>query len=148
MKEFIKKIKSVVVGLFSKLTKTAKAIIPVGIAVVNAMKKITDSPNTDVITALTPSKLDEKLVSVLRAIIPKVLSELEGWDLTLNNGDENEVLLKIISRINSYPKKKRNALHLIIAATINKELSNGNLSQSESILATQTVYDNPEIIQS
>lgn len=145
IKEFLTKIKTKVSTILKKLKKTAQEVLPVGIEVVNIMKTITDSKYVDIITALTPTTADDKAVAVLRTILPKVLKEMEGWDNVIELPDD-QIVKQAILTINSYPKIKKNAIYLAVASAINTELSEGALTPSESVLATQAAYIQPEIL--
>lgn len=146
MKEFIKKVKTKVLQLFGKLTKTAKEVIPIGIEIVNAFKKITDSKYADIFVEITPTKLDDTGLIIVRKIIPKILKVLDEWNVVFEGQSDEEILKNSILKINSYSNTKKNLIYLGIAASINAELSNGTLSQSESILATQAAYNEPDLL--
>ena len=147
MKNLFLKLKQVTVTLFGKLTKTAKEVIPIGIEIVNRIKKITDSEIADVIVSLTPTKIDDSTLKAVRIIIPRVLKELDEWNDVVS-GTDAEIIKASLLKINSYPSVKKNLLYLGIASAINVELSNGALTKSESIIATQSVYNNPELLNS
>lgn len=137
--KFILKIKNFITNLFKTVEEQAKVIIPIGIKVVNSIKTFVDSNAADVLTAIIPGDLDDKTKLILRAILPKILKEMEQWQDIISL-PENEQLKAIITTINSYPKVKRDAIKLSIASQINSALMNGKLSQSDSVIATQYVY--------
>lgn len=148
MKAFLQRIKNKVIELFKKLTATIKAIIPVGIKIVNAIKRITDSDVADVFVTITAhTDLDNKILSFIRKTLPKVLKELEEWDDAIN-GTEEEILKNSLIKINNYSKPKRNLLYLGIASGLNKELAGDGLSDAEALTATHEAYNHPELLNS
>lgn len=147
MKEFIRKVKQKISDFLFKVKKTAREVIPVGIEFVNAMKKITDSDSADLFVELTPFGWDNSLLKTLRVLFPKILKELGEWDETLGKSDE-EILHNVIIKINNYQKVKRSFKRVEIAALINAELSGGMLTVGESLVTTQAVYDDPDLLKS
>lgn len=144
MKNFLQKVKDKVVDLFRKLTGTVKSLIPVGIKIVEAVKRITDSKIADVIVELTVNTdLDNKALKAIRELLPKVLQELDEWDDAIEGSDEEKLKNSLI-KINSYSKPKKNLLYLGIAANINKKLS--GLTYEQSITATHEAYNDPELL--
>lgn len=139
MKQFILKIKTFVTNLFKTVEEQAKVIIPIGIKVVNSIKMFVDSNTADVLTAIIPGDIDDNAKLILRAIIPKILKEMEQWQDIISL-PENEQLKAIITTINSYPKVKRDAIKLSIASQVNAALMGGKLSLSDAVIATQYVY--------
>ena len=147
MRDFFIKLKQKIVDLFHKLTKAAKVVIPIGIEIVDQIKKITDSKYADIIVALTPTTVDDSTLKAIRTILPKVLKELDEWNAAVQGTDE-EIIKASLLQINSYPAAKKNLLYLGIASIINSELANGAMTPGESIIATQSAYDNPELLNS
>jgi hypothetical protein len=147
MRKFLKRVKEKVVNLFKRLTGKAKEIIPVGIKIVEAIKKVTDSNMADMFVELTfITDLDDKALKILRDLLPKILRELEEWDDALE-GTVEEKLRNSLIKINKYPKLKKNLLYLGIATEINKELSHGKLPYEVSLTATHEAYNNPELLE-
>lgn len=140
IKAFLLKVKLFIMNIILRV----KEILPVGIEVVNKIKTFVDSPTADVLTMIIPGAWDDRLVMLLRRYLPIVLFELEDCEEFIGLPD-NEKLRMIILKLNSYSKAKRNALYLNIASTLNMHLANGQVSKPESILATQSYYENLQI---
>jgi DNA polymerase/3'-5' exonuclease PolX len=139
---FITKIKNKVVELFQKITGAAKKLIPVGIKVVEVIKKITDSKVADIIVELTANTdIDNKILEKVRKLLPKILKELEEWDDTIN---EEEALKASLAKINGYSKARRSLLYLGIATELNRELT--GLDYRTALTATHEAYNEPELL--
>lgn len=146
LKDFLLKVKTKVAELFGKLKKTAKEVIPVGIDIVNAMKKITDSPVADVFVEMTTfTNLDNIALEFARKWLPKVLKEMGEWNEDLNKSD-NEIIKEAIVRINSYVPKKRNYTQLGIAASLNEIAADGEITAAQALTATHEAYNDPKLL--
>jgi hypothetical protein len=146
MKKFLKKVKEKIVTFFRRLTGATKEIIPVGIKIVEAIKRITDSDIADVFVELTVfTELDDKLLKLVRKVLPKILIELDEWDEILD-GTTEEKLRNSLIKINSYPKLKKNLLYLGIATEINRKLSKNSLTYAEALRATHETYNDPTLL--
>lgn len=100
--------------LFNKVPDDLKEDISVGIRVVELFKKFVDSPTADLITAIIPGDLDDKLKVWLRGFLSE-WHNLELFDM------------------------KEDAHKLTLATTINKELT--GLTFDQTVLTTQIVYN-------
>lgn len=145
MKNLFEKIKNKVIDLFRKVTGKVRVIIPIGIDIVNAIKRITDNNIADILVEMTSTGLDNKVLNIVRNLLPKILKELQEWeDIT---GESNEEMLRqSLLKINSYSKAKRNLLYLGIAAHINEQISNGELDYAKSVTLTHELYNDPNLI--
>lgn len=145
MKELLKKIKSKVLQLFGKLTKTAKEIIPVGIEIVNILKKITDSKEAESFILMTNTKVDDIVFFTAKKYLPIVLRELGEWKESLDKSDE-EILKDSILQINSYIGLEKAIKLNGLASGLSVYASNGAIELDECLPATFLVYKNPELL--
>ena len=107
-----------VAKLFNKIPNELKEKISIGIAIVENIKKFIDSPVTDILSAIIPGDLDDKIKERLRDILPIIL---EKYNIIYE------------SRLN--PESSH-----LIATTINQDLT--GLSFGQSALTTEVVYQN------
>ena len=145
MKNLFETIKSRVIDLLRKITGKARVIIPIGITIVNAIKTITDSNIADVFVELTANGLDNKILNIVRNLLPKVLQELQEWQY-ISGQSEAELLKQSLIKINSYSKAKRSLLYLGIASHINEQISNGELDYAKAVTLTHELYNDPNLI--
>ena len=99
--------------LFNKVPDDVKEKISIGIRVVELFKKFVDSPTADLVTAIIPGDLDDKIKEQLRKFLSS-WDSLENYDMTFD-------------------------VHkLSLATTINQELTGFDFDQT--VLTTQVVY--------
>jgi len=124
MKALLSKIKSFIVKLFA----TVEVYLPIGIDIVNKLKKFIDSPTADIITAIIPGTVDDAVKIWLRQYLPEILKKF----------GELETIIKL-------PDAALNQVYLGIATEINKglinDLTNEKVSFSKTLIATQDKYD-------
>ena len=145
MKNLFETIKSRVIDLLRKITGKARVIIPIGITIVNAIKTITDSKIADVLVEMSANGLDNKILNIVRNLLPKVLQELQEWEY-ISGQSEAEMLKQSLLKINSYTKAKRSLLYLGIASHINEQISNGELDYAKAVTLTHVLYNDPNLI--
>lgn len=109
---------SFVQKLFKKIPDELKEKISIGILIVENIKKFIDSPVADILTAIIPGDLDDKIKDHLRLILPLILEK---------------------HNIINQTELKPEGAH-IIATNINQELT--GLSFGQTALTTEVVYQN------
>lgn len=77
---FIKKIWEGLKAHFKRLPQDAKNAIHIGVIVVEKIKVFVDNPAVDILTALIPGDIDDKIKDKLREFLPKILTELRLAD--------------------------------------------------------------------
>jgi hypothetical protein len=144
MKLFLK-IKSFIGKLFTTVRKEAKTIIPVGIKVVEEIKKFIDSPVADFLTSVIPGNVDDGVKLTLRKILPGILKGLRKWDSIVNITDENEQLKAIMEEFKTLSKVERDALKLQAATEINSTLL-PDVELADAKIMTLVTYHYPELL--
>ena len=84
MKLFLK-IKAFIVNLFATVKKEAKVIIPIGIKIVEVIKKFVASPTSYFLTAVIPGNIDDGIKLTLRKTLPSILKGLRKWETTTSS---------------------------------------------------------------
>jgi len=129
MKALLAKIKLFIVKLFASV----ETFLPVGIDVVNKLKKFIDSPTADIITAIIPGTVDDAVKIWLRQYLPEILKKF---------GDL-ETIIKL-------PDAALNQVYLGIATDINtgliNDLTNERVTFSKTLIATQDKYDETKTV--
>src|SRR4030081_251464 len=77
LQTFLSKIWNQVKALFDGIPAELKIAIHVGVIVTENIKNFVDSPAADVLTALIPGDVDDKIKNWLRAKLPAILTELK-----------------------------------------------------------------------
>ena len=146
--KWFEKLKAWIRKTFNKVNEQLKIIIPIGIEIVENMKKFVDSPTADVLTSIIPGTVDDQIADLLRKVLPKILLKLRDWKELQDITDEQERLRQIIIEIGTgakgiLSKVERDAFKLEIASQTNAELA--GISAAQSKIATLTAYHYPEI---
>jgi len=105
---------------------------------VQIVKKVVDNPALDLITGLTATPVDNRVLAKLRKALPKVIAGLVVVD-GLKGKKEREAFALIIEAIRALHPNLRNAVYLKIASQLAQMLS-GDLKESEADTLTQIVY--------
>jgi hypothetical protein len=77
---FLSNIWAEVKGLFNNISPELKTAIHIGVIVTENIKSFVDSPAADILTAIIPGDLDNELITLLRAKLPEILTELKLAD--------------------------------------------------------------------
>lgn len=80
LKTLLQKIGAGIKKLFKGLGKEAKEAIHIGVVVVDKIKAAIDSPVADVLTAIIPGDIDDKIKDKLREFLPKILANMRLAD--------------------------------------------------------------------
>lgn len=140
LKSFFMKIWETIEDFFQGLLPELKDAIRIGVTVVQNIKKVMDTPVPDVLTAIIPGDVDDKIKERIREYLPKVLVELrlanECSDLT----DPNEIVtcaLKTLSQIgDDYQSAFLHDLSVLIAQIA----ADGKLTWSDGVYLAQWYY--------
>lgn len=152
LKNLFAKITRFIAGIFNKVDKAAKKFIPIGIEIVNRIKKFADSDTADLLTLLIPGDLDNALKEFLRKVTPSILIGLRNWDSIMNVQDPSKRLDLILKELVSLPKAERDGLKLELATRINTAILGFKNSATEALpvsdvkILTLAAYHYPEVL--
>jgi hypothetical protein len=136
---FLKKMWDAVRKFFGSIGEEAKQVIVVAHDIVENIKAFVYSPGMDVLTAIIPTDIDNKIVDVLRAALPRILTSLTNVDEVLNM-DKDKELAAAIYRINEAPEEVRKVFYHGLASLITELVSDGELSWSDSVAIQEYYY--------
>lgn len=143
---FLKKIWQGLKNLFKNLPKEAKNAIHIGVVIVDKIKVFVDNPAVDILTALIPGDIDDKIKDKLREFLPKILFELKLADSCGQLTDPAQItacavatLQKIGDDFISDAAKKQ--FYDSIAVLIATVASDGKLDLSDAKYVLKWYYD-------
>jgi DNA polymerase III delta prime subunit len=150
MKKFIANIWSKIKDLYNSLVGTSKKYIPIAINIVEAIKKVSDSPVDDIILSIVkaaiPGTADDVLIDKVKDTVekwlPKILLELRLWQSVSNIENQNEQLQAILNEINLSSDETKSIIYHGLAALILEKLSDGELSWSDSVAISEYYFKN------
>lgn len=129
---------------FKKFFKRSKAIaekvIPIGIEVVEEIKKVVDSPVTPLINMLIPGNLDDAIAAKVKQLLPQVLATLKISNECAKKTTPDEVVQCVIAHLRTLRPHERHDFWLKIAAKVSAALSDGKLTWTEILDITEDIY--------
>lgn len=150
MKKLLEKIWSTIKLVFNKAGEETRKLVPVAINVVQGLKSVMDSPVDDVILSIVkaaiPGDADDilidKITSVVKEYLPKVLLDLKIVDAIANIEDQNEQLKAILAQFKLSSDETKNIVFHGLSCLILEKLADGKLSWSDSIAISEYYYQN------
>jgi len=104
------------------------------------MKVFVDSPAADILTALIPGDVDDKIKDLLRAKIPVILSELKLADTCQNITDPTQLTTCAVKVIQSLDSDIKNAFLHDLAILVARAAADGQLSWSDGVYLLEWYY--------
>lgn len=108
--------------------------------VTTAIKSFLESPVADIITAIIPTDIDDKVRAQLLTAINKAMPYLMIVDTCKDETDTEKLVLCWVKQIKYLPKDVQNALLAKFAAKITALLDDNELRQSSYDYAIQLLY--------
>lgn len=136
--------------LFKGLSYKTKQLVPIAIAVVEGIKAVMDSPVDDIILFVIkraiPGNADDilidKIQSVVKEWLPKILLELKKVDSIAGIEDQNEQLKAILAEFKLSSDESQNIFYHGFCSLILEKLSDGKITWSESLLISEYYFQN------
>lgn len=142
LKSFIAGIWSAIKGLFHNLAEEEKKLLPIVVTIIQNIKTFSDSPVADVLTALIPGDVDDKLCARLQDFLPKILTQLNMLNTCQALPDANAQLQCILTNLKLSSDDAKNIYYHGLASLILTELSDGKLSWSDCTAIAEYYYKN------
>lgn len=139
--KFLKRLWLGIGKLFRGLSKELREdIIPTAIKMVDLAKSITDSHIGDVLAAIIPGDVDDRILEKLRKVIPDYVKALAiGVDITATD-DINEILKKVLAAWNVSPDDAKKVFYHGLASLIIEKLADGKLDWSDATAIAEYYY--------
>ncbi|RYZ98518.1 MAG: hypothetical protein EOP47_19185 [Sphingobacteriaceae bacterium] len=96
----LSKILQFIKSLFSRIPKELRIAIHIGVVVTENLKKLVDSPATDILTAIIPGDIDDRMKLWLRARLPIILLQLKLADNGIPHKSDGEIIKCGIETLN------------------------------------------------
>jgi hypothetical protein len=92
LKSFLTQIWNTIQSLFNNFPTKLKASVHIGVTITENIKTIIDSPIADILTAIIPGEMDDKIKQILRKGIPIILTNLKLTDECSKLTDPQEII--------------------------------------------------------
>lgn len=140
LKSFLAKIWALIKTLFDDMPAKLKAAIHIGVVVTENIKKFTDSSGADILTAIIPGDIDDKIKLVLRQELPVVLAELKLADKCGNITDPEAILLCAVKVLQDMDGDVKSAFLHNLSIMIAQVAADGKLTWSDGVYLLQWYY--------
>lgn len=147
LKKLVQRIWGGIKKAFQKLSPQLKAAIAIGVTVVDNIKKFTDSELADVLTAIIPGDIDDKIKDKLRELLPKIVVEMKLAEQCSGLTDPNEIMacaIKTLQQIGGdwIADGARKNFYDSLATLIAQVAADGKLDWDDSKLIAKWFNDN------
>jgi hypothetical protein len=140
LKSFLSKIWNEIKNLFAGIPAELKTAIHIGVIVAENVKTFIDSPAADILTALIPGDVDDKIKDLLRAKIPVILSELKLADSCQNITDPAQLTTCAVKVIQGLDGDIKSAFLHNLSILVAGVASDGTLSWSDGVYLMEWYY--------
>ena len=139
---FVKKIITGIESLFNGLPAELKTAIAVGVTLTENLKTIMASPVVDVITAIIPGQADDAAVALLRAALPKIMTQLQLTQNCINSSDPNTIVQCGLQTLSKLDAGTQNSFLHSISIMLAQVAADGKLAWSDGVYLLQWFYTN------
>jgi hypothetical protein len=141
LKSFLSKIWNEIKALFDGIPAELKTAIHIGVEVAENVKTFVDSPAADILTAIIPGDIDDKVKSWLRAKLPPILTELKLADSCGQLTDPGDITKCAVRVLQGLDKNIQNAFLHNLSILIAQVAADGQLSWSDGVYILQWYYE-------
>lgn len=141
LKIFLAKIFSGIKKFFAKIPKPLKDAIALAVIIVDKIKIVVDSPVADIITAIIPGDLDDKIKLALRAALPRILIDLRLANNCGSLTDPNEILKCALDTLKAVSGDIKSQILADLAVMIAQVASDGKLTWDDGAYIVKWFYD-------
>jgi hypothetical protein len=140
LKTFLTKIWEQIKNLFSSLPSEVKTAIQIGVLITDNIKAFIDSPVADILTAIIPGNLDDKLKDELRVKLPIILTELKLADKCASLSDQDEITKCALQTLQGITGDAASAFLHSLSILIAQVVSDGKLTWSDGAYILEWYY--------
>lgn len=137
---FLTKIWKQIKALFDGIPAELKIAIHIGVLVTENIKNFTDSPAADILTALIPGDIDDKIKNWLRTKLPVILTELKLADSCSQLTDSNEITVCAVKVLQSLDGNIKSAFLHNLSILVAQTAADGKLSWSDGVYVLEWYY--------
>jgi hypothetical protein len=142
IKSFLTKLWETIKSLFSSFPDKLKAAVHIGIIITENIKTIVDSPIADILTAIIPGEIDDKIKQALRAGIPIILTDLKLTDQCSNLTDPQEITKCAVETLKTLDGDIKSAFLHNLSILIAQVAADGKLSWADGVCILEWYYQN------
>ncbi|WP_345948283.1 hypothetical protein ABDD95_15645 [Mucilaginibacter sp. PAMB04274] len=137
---WLKKIWTAIQKLFNHIPCELQTAVHTGVVITENIKTFVDSPAADIITAIIPGDLDDRIKSLLRSALPAILTQLRLADDCTNFSTPEQLTACAIKTIQSLKGDLKSAFLHNLSVLIAQVASDGKLTWQEAVSFMEWYY--------
>ena len=147
LKSFLRRLWAGIKKAFEGLKPELKKAISIGVEVVEKMKQYVARPGVDVLTAIIPGDLDDRIKERLREWLPRILAEMKLVERCMDETDPQKVVecgVLTLQQITGdwISDSARKNFYDSLAVMVAQVASDGKLDWSDAKIILKWYYDN------
>ena len=140
LQSFLSKIWTSIEKIFNSLESKLKDAVHIGVLITANINNFVFSPAADVLTAIIPGDLDDKIKQLLRAKLPHILTQLKLVDTTAELTDPDEIVRYAVMMLQTLDGDIRSAFLHNLSVMIAQVAADGKLSWADGVYILQWYY--------
>jgi hypothetical protein len=140
LKSFLTQIWNTIQSLFNNFPTKLKASVHIGVTITENIKTIIDSPIADILTAIIPGEIDDKIKRILRKGIPIILTNLKLTDECSKLTDPQEIINCAIKALQNLDGDIKNAFLHNLSVLITKLAADKELTWGDTVCIVEWYY--------
>jgi hypothetical protein len=140
LKSLLAKIWNSIKNLFSGIPADLKSAIHIGVVIAENIKLFIDSPGADILTAIIPGNVDDKIKDLLRSKLPLILSELKLADSCHDVTDPAQLTTCAVNAIQDLNGSVKSAFLHNLSILVAQIASDGKLTWSDGVYLLEWYY--------
>jgi hypothetical protein len=137
---FLSKIWARLKSLFDGMPAELKTAIHIGVVVTENINKFVASPGADILTALIPGDIDDRIKSYLRSQLPVILVQLKLADQCAELTDPEEITACAVKCLQSLDNNIKSAFLHNISIMAAQVAADGKLTWSDGVYLLEWYY--------
>ena len=142
MKSFLNKLWQSIKSLFNSFPADLKEAVSIGITVTENIKALIDSPVADILTAIIPGNIDDKIKQALRGAIPVILADLKLADKCGSLTNPQEITHCAVETLQKLDGDIKSAFLHNLSVLVAQVAADGQLSWSDGVCILEWYYRN------
>ena len=140
LQTFLAKIWNEIKKIFTGIPAELKTAIHIGVIVAENIKSFVDSPAADILTAIIPGDIDDRIRDILRSKLPLILSELKLADSCSEITDPAQLTNCAVKLIQSLDGDIKSSFLHTISILVAEAAADGKLSWSDGVYLLEWYY--------
>lgn len=140
MKKFFAKLWQQFKNFFGAIPADLQKAVHIGVQVTDNLKKFVDSPAADILTAVIPGTVDDRIKVALREALPGILAQLKLADAVANLNDPEQITAAAVKTLQSLSGNLKSAFLHNLSILIAQVAADGKLSWQDGAYIMEWYY--------